>query len=74
MSEVVGQELAIHQMTDAICDHLGKEQSNRPLVLSVHGPPGTAHSLLNVVCLMPALPTSRSVANGGCSFDEACTI
>lgn len=44
-SEVVGQELAIHQMSDAICDHLLKEQPQKPLVLSVHGPPAVGKSL-----------------------------
>lgn len=44
-SEVVGQELAIHQMSDAICDHLLKMHPEKPLVLSVHGPPGVGKSL-----------------------------
>lgn len=44
-SEVVGQDLAIHQMSDAICDHLLKTQPQKPLVLSVHGPPGVGKSL-----------------------------
>ena len=44
-SEVVGQELAIHQMSDAICDHLLKTHPEKPLVLSVHGPPGVGKSL-----------------------------
>lgn len=44
-SEVVGQQLAIHQMSDAICDHLLKTQPEKPLVLSVHGPPGVGKSL-----------------------------
>ena len=45
LSEVVGQELALHQMSDAICDHLLQEQPQKPLVLSVHGPPGVGKSL-----------------------------
>ncbi|KAL3137739.1 hypothetical protein ABBQ38_005003 [Trebouxia sp. C0009 RCD-2024] len=44
-SEIVGQQLAIHQMSDAICDHLLKAQPEKPLVLSVHGPPGVGKSL-----------------------------
>lgn len=44
-SEVVGQQLAIHQMSDAICDHLLKSHPEKPLVLSVHGPPGVGKSL-----------------------------
>ena len=44
-SEVVGQDLAIHQMSDAICDHLLKMHPEKPLVLTVHGPPGVGKSL-----------------------------
>ncbi len=52
MQEVLGQELAVHQLTDAVCDHLSRRDavSARPLVISVHGPPGVGktltHSLL----------------------------
>ena len=45
LSEVVGQELAVQQLSDAICDHMLKEQPQKPLVLSVHGPPGVGKSL-----------------------------
>jgi hypothetical protein len=43
--EIVGQELAVGLLVDAVCTHLKRiEQgySGRPLVLSAHGPPGGA--------------------------------
>ena len=46
-SRLVGQELAVRQATDAICDHLQNENPLRPLVLSVHGPPGVGKSLFH---------------------------
>ncbi|KAK9830272.1 hypothetical protein WJX72_010727 [[Myrmecia] bisecta] len=47
LSQVVGQELAIHQLCDAVCDHIQKQQPHKPLVLSVHGPPGVGKSMLH---------------------------
>lgn len=38
--EVVGQELALGQLTDAVCHHLAQRHPRKPLVISVHGPPG----------------------------------
>ena len=45
LSEVIGQELAVQQLSDAVCEHMLKEQAQKPLVLSVHGPPGVGKSL-----------------------------
>ncbi|KAG2485546.1 hypothetical protein HYH03_015714 [Edaphochlamys debaryana] len=59
-SHVVGQDLAINQLVDAICEHLldplsAKESGapvlpKKPLIISVHGPPGVGktytHTLL----------------------------
>ncbi|KAF8072817.1 TOR1A [Scenedesmus sp. PABB004] len=39
-AEVVGQDLALGQLTDAVCHHLSQPRPKKPLVLSVHGPPG----------------------------------
>eukprot|EP00878_Enallax_costatus_P027083 GHUV01029127.1.p1 GENE.GHUV01029127.1~~GHUV01029127.1.p1 ORF type:complete len:315 (+),score=79.44 GHUV01029127.1:352-1296(+) len=38
--EVIGQELALGQLTDVICHHLAQKNPKKPLVISVHGPPG----------------------------------
>lgn len=38
--EVVGQELALRHLTDIICQHISQKHPKKPLVLSVHGPPG----------------------------------
>jgi pantothenate kinase-related protein Tda10 len=46
-SKLVGQELALRQITDAICDHLALDEPQRPLVLSLHGPPGVGKSMFH---------------------------
>ncbi len=49
-SQVIGQDMAIRQLVDAVCTHLAKPHPPRPLVMSVHGPPGVgktfSHTLL----------------------------
>ena len=49
LSEIVGQDLAIYQACDAICDHLKAEEPQKPLVLSVHGPPGVGKSMMHLL-------------------------
>jgi len=44
-AEVVGQELAIRQLTDAVCHHLQRARPGRPLIISAHGPPGVGKTL-----------------------------
>lgn len=44
-AEVVGQELAIRQLTDAVCHHLENKQPGKPLIISAHGPPGVGKTL-----------------------------
>ena len=44
-SRVVGQELAVRQLADAVCDHLALPDRHRPLVLSLHGPQGVGKSM-----------------------------
>lgn len=39
-SQIVGQELAVGQLTDALCHHLAQPNQRKPLIISVHGPPG----------------------------------
>lgn len=48
-SQLVGQDLALQQFSDAVCDHLAKEGQFRPLVVSFHGPPGVGKSLLHLL-------------------------
>ncbi|GAX81277.1 hypothetical protein CEUSTIGMA_g8709.t1 [Chlamydomonas eustigma] len=47
---VVGQELALQQLVDAVCTHIHKSHPSKPLILSIHGPPGVgktySHTLL----------------------------
>lgn len=42
---IVGQELALKQLINAVCDHLEDPAPSKPLVLSAHGPPGVGKSL-----------------------------
>lgn len=46
-TQLVGQPLALQQFSDAVCDHLAREVSTKPLVVSFHGPPGVGKSLLH---------------------------
>eukprot|EP00884_Botryococcus_braunii_P017254 jgi/Botrbrau1/4211/Bobra.0044s0014.1 len=45
LGEVVGQDLAIRQLSDAVRDHLATPFPVRPLILSSHGPPGVGKTL-----------------------------
>lgn len=38
--EVIGQELALSHLTDHLCQHIAQKRPHKPLVISVHGPPG----------------------------------
>lgn len=46
-SRIVGQDLALRQISDAVCDHLAAPSPSKPLVLSIHGPPGVGKSLFH---------------------------
>ncbi len=39
------QELAIRQLTDAVCHHLATPRPGKPLIVSAHGPPGVGKTL-----------------------------
>ena len=43
---MVGQEMAIQQFSDAVCDHLLQQHPQKPLVVSAHGSPGVGKSFL----------------------------
>jgi len=47
--EVFGQTLATNQFVNAVCDHLWEERPLKPLVLSIHGPPGVGKSFSHFV-------------------------
>ena len=42
---LVGQDLALRQLADAVCDHVANPNPSKPLVLSAHGPPGVGKTL-----------------------------
>ena len=48
-ARLVGQELALQQLADAVCDHLADPQPRMPLVVSSHGPPGVGKSLTHLL-------------------------
>ena len=43
----MGQDLALQQFTNAVCDHLLDPHPTRPLTISVHGPTGVGKSMLH---------------------------
>lgn len=45
----MGQDLAVKQFSDAVCDHLANKEPLKPLVISVHGPVGVGKSLLHLL-------------------------
>lgn len=46
-SQMVGQEMAIRQFSDAVCDHLNQAHPQKPLVVSAHGSPGVGKSFMH---------------------------
>jgi Cdc6-like AAA superfamily ATPase len=44
-AHVVGQDLALTQLADAVCHHLGSKRPGKPLIISAHGPPGVGKTL-----------------------------
>jgi len=47
--EVFGQTFANSQFVSAVCDHLWEEKPLKPLVMSIHGPPGVGKSFSHFV-------------------------
>lgn len=58
---VMGQELATEQLVDAVCRHLRQKDNSKPLVISLHGPPGVGKTL-----------THRCVVLSGARWKKAC--
>jgi len=46
---IIGQDDAIRELSDVICDHLSDPDPKRPLAISVHGPPGVGKSLTHLL-------------------------
>ena len=47
LSQMVGQDMAIQQFSDAVCDHLNQPHPQKPLVVSAHGSPGVGKSYMH---------------------------
>ncbi|KAK9834222.1 hypothetical protein WJX84_006633 [Apatococcus fuscideae] len=45
--QMVGQDMAIQQFSDAVCDHLNQVHPQKPLVVSAHGSPGVGKSFMH---------------------------
>lgn len=59
---LLGQPLAVHQVSDAISEHLAQPWPKKPLVMSVHGPPGVGKSLFHLL-LANALYNTTEMEN-----------
>ena len=64
-SQVVGQGLALRQLCDAVCDHINNPNPIKPLVLSVHGPPGVGKSMVHQLA-------ARALYNAEPAADMQC--
>ena len=77
LQHLVGQDLAVRQLCDAVCDAVVTERPVRPLVLSIHGPPGVGKSLLHLLLarsLYSARPSADQRCPGpDCGGYKACT-
>lgn len=49
VKNLMGQPLAVQQVSDAITEHLSNPSPKKPLVISVHGPPGVGKSLFHLL-------------------------
>lgn len=61
----MGQDLALGQLTEVICQHLAQKNPKKPLVISVHGPPGVGKTYTH-------LWLARSLYNKQPSADLHC--
>lgn len=61
----MGQELALRQFSDAVCDHLAREAPRKPLVVSAHGPPGVGKSMMHWLAAR-ALYSDAPDSEGAC--------
>lgn len=70
------QELALLQLRDVVCDHLSHERPRKPLVVSIHGPPGVGktyfHKLLaEAVYNMTGGPGRAAACDSGAPGEPA---
>lgn len=65
LDNIVGQDLALRQLTDAVCDHLAQPFPVRPLIVSAHGPPGVGKTLTHRL-LARALYNKKPTSNLEC--------
>lgn len=63
--EVIGQELALSHLTDHLCQHIAQKKPHKPLVISVHGPPGVGKTYTHL-WLARALYNKQSGAELDC--------
>lgn len=70
---VVGQELALRQFSDAVCDLVRRQEAGpgKPLIMSAHGPPGVGKSLTHWLAAR-ALYNADPLADSRCP-GHACT-
>ncbi len=68
--KIVGQDLAIRQLVDAVCTHVHQKHRSKPLVISVHGPPGVGKTYTHTL-LARALYNSDPARANECP-GEAC--
>lgn len=64
------QELALGQLRELVCDHLNNPRPRKPLVVSIHGPPGVGktyfHKLLaETLYNMTGLPGRAPACDSG---------
>ncbi|KAG1660389.1 hypothetical protein FOA52_007294 [Chlamydomonas sp. UWO 241] len=68
-ARVVGQQLAVNQLVDAVCTHLADAHPQRPLVISVHGPPGVGKTYTHTL-LARALYSSDPLRASKCPGED----
>jgi len=69
---VVGQELALRQLIDAVCVHLARAHPSKPLVISVHGPPGVGKTLTHTLLARALYSARPQEAEAACPAGGGC--
>ncbi len=47
--QLVGQDIAVRQLVSAVCAHIDTPEPQKPLVISVHGPPGVGKTFTHLL-------------------------